>query len=194
MEKKTRKKSPLVTTLTIIIILFAIITVIFTLSTYFMNVARDNENKSYTEEQQKQQEIQNQKDNNVILYKIDNNKNVNQYGYITTFNNNSAILLQGITIKDSQEQIESTLFEKLLKLHITLKDNELLNNISKIDIADIENIKIYMDSENKIIQLGNLENLSTKITYVKSIIEKEKGISGTIFVNDIEKVYFRESL
>lgn len=194
MEKKTRKKSPLVATLTIVIILFVIITVIFTLSTYFMNVARDNDKKRYTEEQQKQQEIQNQKDNNVILYKLDNNKNINQYGHITTSNNNSAILLQGITLKDNQEHVESSLFENLLKLYNTLVNNDLTDKVNKIDIADLENIKIYINSENKIIQLGNFENLSTKFVYAKNIMEKERGKSGTIFVNDIEKVLFRESL
>ena len=50
-----------------------------------------------------------------------------------------------------------------------------------------------MDSENKIIQIGNFENLNAKFVYAKKIMEQEKA-QGTIFVKDINNVYFRENI
>jgi len=192
MEKKTRKKSKLLTTLTIIIIVVAIISVIVTLSIHFMNVARYNDNKKYIQEQQEQENIK--KSNKVMLYKINNNKYINQYGYIVESSNISAITLQGLTVTASQENIETSLFTKLLTLYNTLENNELLNNVTKIDITDLENIKVYMDSENKTILIGNFESLNTKFLFAKNIITQEKGKQGEIIVKDINKAYFRESL
>lgn len=68
----------------------------------------------------------------------------------------------------------------------------LIDKISKIDISDLEDVKIYIDLENKIIHLGDFENLSTKFIYVKTIMEKEEGNKGDIFVNDVSRAYFRK--
>jgi hypothetical protein len=194
MEKKTRRKSSLITAIVVMVVTIGIIAVIFTISTYFMNLARDYDNEKYKEEQQEQESIKRNNDN--IVFKI-GSKYVNEYGYIIDVSNSSAIQIQGITIKDNQERLEDDSVEllvELLKLRQVLENNNLLEMVNKIDITNIDDVKIYMDSENKIIQIGNLENLSTKFVYVKNIMEQEKGKSGTIFVNDISKVYFRENL
>jgi len=194
MEKKTRKKSSLITGIVVMVVTIGTLAVIFTISTVIMNSARDYDNEKYKEEQQEQESIKRNNDN--IVFKI-GSKYVNEYGYIIDVSNSSAIQIQGITIKDNQERLEDDSVEllvELLKLRQVLENNNLLEMVNKIDITNIDDVKIYMDSENKIIQIGNLENLSTKFVYVKNIMEQEKGKSGTIFVNDISKVYFRENL
>lgn len=196
MEKKTRKKSVLITIIMSICIFIGIIAVIFTVSTYFMNVARDYDNKKYKEEQQELEQENAQRNDNNILFKI-NDKYINQYGYITKSSNSSAIQILGIDISDNQERLEEEsleLLSELLKLRETFKTYDVLDKVNKIDVTDTQNIKVYMDSENKIIHIGNLENLSTKFVYIKNIMKQENGKKGTIFVNDINKVYFRESL
>lgn len=196
MEKKTRKKSVLITIIMSICIFIGIIAVIFTVSTYFMNIARDYDNKKYKEEQQELEQKNAQRNDNNILFKI-NDKYINQYGYITKSSNSSAIQILGINISDNQERLEEESLElltELLKLRETFKSYDVLDKVNKIDVTDTQNIKVYMDSENKIIHIGNLENLSTKFVYIKNIMKQENGKKGTIFVNDINKVYFRESL
>ena len=190
MEKKTRKKSAVLTTLIIILITIIIIAVIFIVSVYLMNITEENQYKKYSEEQQEIEIIQ--KENNEMLFKI-NDVYINEYGYIKTSIDSSAIPLEGIKLEDNQEQIQSTLFEKLLILYETLTINDLINKVSKIDVSDLENIEIYVDSENKIIQIGNFENLNAKFVYAKKIMEQEKA-QGTIFEKDINNVYFRENI
>lgn len=192
MEKKTRKKSKVVNRTYIVI---GTVVILFILSmgiTFYMMTPKHKINEEVDKYKYEQQEDI-KKNNNNILFKI-GNKYINEYGYITYISGNSAIQVQGINIKSNQEQIESSIFEKLLKLYNTLKNKDLTIKVSKIDITNIDDIKVYMDLENKIIQIGNLENLSTKFVYVKNIMEQEKGKTGTIFVNDISKMYFRESL
>ncbi len=197
MERKTRKKSALVTTIVIIIALLFILVILIVGITYFSKSAHSKQSNEMQEKEIQEELIK--KENTVILYKVKNFRNsrflyVNQYGYIIENNSSSAIILEGITLQDNQEQISFTIFENLRNLHEILSRNDLINIVDKIDIADINNIKVYIDSENKVIELGNFENLSIKFTYAKKIMEQEKDKKGTIFVNDIEKVFFRESI
>lgn len=194
MEKKTRKKSSLITAIVVMVVALGIIAVIFAISTYFMNLARDYDNEKYKEEQQEQESIKRNNDN--IVFRI-GSKYVNEYGYITKSSSSLAIQIQGINISDNQERLDEESLEilaELLKLRQAFETYDLLDKVNKIDITDINNVKIYMDSENKITQIGNLENLSTKFVYIKNIMKQEKGKKGTIFVNDINKTYFREDV
>ena len=75
--------------------------------------------------------------------------------------------------------------------------NNLLPLITKIDISDIKNYTLYLDSEKKIVYLGDCSNLNTRILYVCKILEQESGKEGEIFVNvdlNDQYVYFREKI
>lgn len=196
MEKKTRKKSSLITAIVVTIITIGIIAIISIISTFIMNSARDYDNKKYKEEQQQQEQENAQRNDNNILFKI-NGKYINQYGYVTKSYNSSAIQVLGINILDNQERLDEDSLEllvELIKLREIFKTYDVLDKVNKVDITNIDDVKIYIDSENKIIQIGNLENLSTKFVYIKNIMKQEKGKKGTIFVNDINKTYFREDV
>ncbi|MEI3429554.1 MAG: hypothetical protein V8R72_00230 [Clostridia bacterium] len=196
MEKKTRKKSSLITAIVVMLVALGIIAVIFAIFTYFMNVARDYDNKKYKEKQQELEQENAQRNDNNVLFKI-NDKYINQYGYIIKSYSSSAIQVLGINISNNQERLDEDSLEllvELIKLRETFKTYDVLDKVNKVDITNIDDVKIYMDSENKIIQIGNLENLSTKFVYIKNIMKQEKEKKGTIFVNDINKTYFREDV
>lgn len=189
MEKKSRKKSPLITILMIILIAVVSISVIICISMYFLKTAN-------MEDMESQQEGNEQKINREILFKIDD-KYIDSQGYITSKSDDTAIELEGITITENQERLDTDslmLMANLIKLRDILKSNELLNKVNKIDVSNLEDIIVYMDSEYKVIYIGNFEKLHSKILCVNPIIKQEKGISGEIFVRDTEKVFFRKKV
>ncbi len=73
--------------------------------------------------------------------------------------------------------------------------NELSNLITRIDISKPKNIKLIFEKQEKTAYLGDNTNLNTKILTIKSILEKEEGKAGEIFVNidlNKENAVFRE--
>ena len=83
----------------------------------------------------------------------------------------------------------------ILTIIETSKAIEINDLISKITIQNNEFV-LELKKENKIIYLGEANDLTNKMTFVKTMLEKEKGNTGKIFVNgDINKgfkPYFRE--
>jgi len=83
----------------------------------------------------------------------------------------------------------------ILRIMETAKNTEISSLINKVLIQNNEYV-LEMKKENKIVYLGNATDLTNRMTYVKIIIEKEKGKSGKAFVNgEINngfKPYFRE--
>ena len=83
----------------------------------------------------------------------------------------------------------------ILRIMETAKSAEVSKLISKISLQNSEYI-LEMKKENKIVYLGNATNLSSKMDYLKLILENEKGKKGKVFVNrDINSgfdPYFRE--
>ncbi len=82
----------------------------------------------------------------------------------------------------------------------TAKNYELYDYITKINIADEDEIVLELESEGKTVYLGDCTQLYARFEYLKTIIDAEKGKKGKIFVNgtlqDIpgERAYFREDI
>lgn len=77
------------------------------------------------------------------------------------------------------------------------KNNNIGSLISRIDISDPRNYIIYLDSEQKIVYLGDCSELNTRILCMKEIVNKESGIKGEIFIDgdlNTSKPRFRESV
>lgn len=80
------------------------------------------------------------------------------------------------------------------------KNNEILSYITSVNIEDVENIKINLDTEKKVAYLGDGSNANLRILYLKRMIEEEVGKEGEAFINgtgaDIQKPkpYFREKV
>lgn len=71
----------------------------------------------------------------------------------------------------------------VIKIMEVATNNDIANLITRIDIQNDQNYKLVFESEQKVANLGNGLDLSTKILNIKSILEKEKGVSGEIFVD-----------
>ena len=136
---------------------------------------------------------------------------INSYAYL----DKNGYILENSTIKKDvpiivgMEMSENDLINKKRLMN---KDLERLTKINKITDAskaiNIENIitevnieaenncYLYIDSKQKKIYVGDTSNLTNKMLYIKKILEKEEGKTGTIYVNgDISsgfKPYFRE--
>ena len=75
--------------------------------------------------------------------------------------------------------------------------NSVSTLITKIDISDKSNYKLILETKNKTAYLGDASNISTRMLYLKSVLEHEEGKTGEIFINgDLskDKVYFREKV
>lgn len=101
-------------------------------------------------------------------------------------------LLSGKRIKN--EDIES--LNAILKIMKNAKNIQIENLINKIIIDNQKEYILCLNSEKKYIYLGDIGNITNKMLYIQVILEKEKGISGSIFLNgDLNngfKPYFRE--
>ena len=88
--------------------------------------------------------------------------------------------------------------ETVLKIFNILKDNQLYDKVTSIDISNKSDYIVYMQNEKKTIHLGDASNLSNKMLYVIAILEQEKDVEGEIFangeLNSNFKVYFREKI
>ena len=78
----------------------------------------------------------------------------------------------------------------------TATSNEINNMITTIDITNKNNFVLEIPSENKTVEFGDGTNINIKILWIIDLINREKGIPGSIIVNvpNIRKVYFREKV
>ena len=112
-------------------------------------------------------------------------------------------ILKGIETQDEEIEIGKRLCnEDLKKLNTVFKIIEIGETegikdlITAIDIEDESDYKLIMDSEEKIVYLGNCSSLYERILWIKKFLESEKGIPGEIIVNMNKKKkknpFFRE--
>lgn len=116
----------------------------------------------------------------------------------------NVLTLEGYATTEESLINEDKLYEvDRNKLNKVAKIKEALKSIENFDesetIINIENEKdfvIHIKSENKKIYIGDTTNLSSKMLYIKKILENEKEHSGKIFINgDLNggfRPYFRE--
>lgn len=79
----------------------------------------------------------------------------------------------------------------------TAESYEINSFISKIDISDSSNIKLILESEEKIVYLGACNDLNTRIQWMQVLLNKEKGKKGEMFINGNlpeTRPFFRENV
>ncbi len=94
--------------------------------------------------------------------------------------------------EDDLEKIED--IEKIIE---ALINSGLGNLVTSVNIEDHDEYIVNMESEAKTIYIGNTANLDVKILYIKTILEKEKGNAGKIYVNrdlNVQKPYFSPNI
>lgn len=85
----------------------------------------------------------------------------------------------------------------IIRLYETAKNVELEEYITKIDISDTKEYKIYMDELGKTILLGDASDLNSKMLELKEILHKTQGKNGIVFLNvdlNTQKAYFRQNI
>ncbi len=117
---------------------------------------------------------------------------INSQGYILEISKES-LKLQIITgIATPEEDIEAgnrLCTEDLEKLNSVIQimdsanSNELGDLITKINIENKQDYVLELKSEKKNVHLGDTSDIGTKMLYIKTVLENEKGKEGDIFVN-----------
>ena len=72
---------------------------------------------------------------------------------------------------------------KVLNIMEVATANGLNELITKIDIENKKNYTVTMESEYKVIYLGECNDLSTQVLYIKEMLEREKGIEGYFYLD-----------
>ena len=84
--------------------------------------------------------------------------------------------------------------EDAIKIMETAKSISMDNIITQIDITNSLNYILTISSEDKTVQFGDCSNINVKLLKVQAVIEKEKGIAGEIYFQDLDKTIFREKV
>ena len=132
---------------------------------------------------------------------------INSQGYILEVadTNDGLPIIQGIATNEEEivpnsrlNEDDLTSLENIIKIMDIAKENNLATKVTSIDITNKNQYSIYIQEEKKRIHLGENTNLGNKMLYAISIMEKEKGIEGDIYVNgDLNnkfQPYFREKV
>lgn len=131
---------------------------------------------------------------------------INNQGYMLEITSQKAEMPAIVGISTPEEELhegQRLISEDLVKLGEVLQimesanANELVDLITKIDISNRQDYILTLEKEKKAIHLGDVSNLSTKMAYVKKILNDEKGVEGEILVNtDLTNkgVVFREKV
>ena len=70
-----------------------------------------------------------------------------------------------------------------------IMDNNEIEKFDSIDIGNKYDYVLYFEKEAKDVYLGDVSNLETKVLYMKYILEEQKEIPGSIYLNQ-SKAYF----
>ena len=117
---------------------------------------------------------------------------INNQGYMLEITSQKAEMPAIVGISTPEEELhewQRLISEDLVKLGQVLQimesanANELVDLITKIDISNRQDYILTLEKEKKAIHLGDVSNLSTKMAYVKKILNDEKGVEGEILVN-----------
>lgn len=117
---------------------------------------------------------------------------INNQGYmleITSQKANLPIITGFSTPEENLHEGERLVSEDLVKLGEVLQIIESANAngiqelITKIDMSNRQDYTIMLEKEKKLVHMGDVSNLSTKMSYINKIIQDEAGIEGEIFVN-----------
>lgn len=87
--------------------------------------------------------------------------------------------------------------EDVLNIMEAANSKQIGNLITHIDISNKKQYVLTLESEDKTVYLGDNKNLSTKMLYVKEMLEREKGIEGEFFLNmdlNLKDPMFREKV
>ena len=78
------------------------------------------------------------------------------------------------------------------------KNNEIFDDITRIDISNHDDYLVYFDDLGKLAHIGDISSINDKMTRVAKILKVESEVEGEIFVNvdfnNGKYPYFREKV
>lgn len=117
---------------------------------------------------------------------------INNQGYFVEISKEKLELpiITGYATKEEDIQLGERLctedlqkLDDILQIMKAAESNEIANTVTKINISDKQDYVLELKSEKKTVHVGDTSNLSTKMLYIKEIIEQNKKIEGEILVN-----------
>lgn len=117
---------------------------------------------------------------------------INNQGYFVEVSKEKLELpiITGYATKEEDIQLGERLctedlqkLDDILQIMKAAESNEIANIVTKINISDKQDYVLELKSEKKTVHVGDTSNLSTKMLYIKEIIEQNKKIEGEILVN-----------
>lgn len=110
-------------------------------------------------------------------------------------------ILEGITtnaeeIKAGQRLLVEDLkkLDDINQIMENAKSQKVSELITKINIADNSDYVLTLASKEKNVHFGDITDINTKMLLMISILEKEEGSKGDIYLNNGKKAFFRESI
>jgi len=82
----------------------------------------------------------------------------------------------------------------VIKIMDAARGNSIASLITGIDISDNQNYILTLSGEGKTVYFGDKSKIKQKVLWVQTCVAHEKEIQGEIFVNNIDKVFFREKV
>ena len=175
------------------------------------SIIRNIKENSYVENVEVKRKLPNVLQINItertVAYQAEYNNNniyIDNQGYILEINEEKQdyIKILGLSsTKDVLNEGQRLNKEDLIKLDTVLKIvnyfnyNSIESKITRINISDASNFIVNLDKEGKIAYLGNETKLNEKILKLKTILEKEKGNKGEIFIDEEainrNRIYFK---
>ena len=128
---------------------------------------------------------------------------INNQGYILEFSEfaiNEPMIIgfkTDLSTKKAGDRLENddlVVLEKIIKITDIAKLKNLKDKITYINVSNVKNIQIYIDTEKKMINLANYNYINKKIDRLTVILEQEQGNEGEIFIQDINNIYFRKKV
>lgn len=117
---------------------------------------------------------------------------INNQGYFVEISKEKLELpiITGYATKEEDIQLGERLctedlqkLDDILQIMKAAESNEIASIVTKINISDKQDYVLELKSEKKTVHVGDTSNLSTKMLYIKEIIEQNKKIEGEILVN-----------
>ena len=97
--------------------------------------------------------------------------------------------LNTLSMGDRLYETDLSKFNDLIKIIDGIKNNNIEEKLSSVDISDDDNYILDFEEEHKKVCLGSISNLSTKMLWIKYFMDERKDDSGTVHL-EAKDVYF----
>lgn len=79
--------------------------------------------------------------------------------------------------------------QAVIQIKDSMNDIQMNRELSSIDITNKSDYFLTFDKEAKDVRLGDTTNLSSKILFIKYVLDEQEGVPGTIYLNQ-SRTYF----